>query len=150
MLALFTQLIAMTSPTYEGYETLVEISMGDVKRQTDASLPLFIPWHPNTTIPLGTLYHSNRLNSPWAKNTPFDERSLATTPMVISRDYGSQSSFKSLSTSKSMETNDHLDLGFAVGAGPPFVASITVKGTYCRDVQDNKDVSLGSSILGSN
>ena len=136
----------MAAPTYKGYEELAEISLQEVERYTRASLPLIIPWHPNETIPLGTLFFSSRPQSPWAKSSPFDERSLALNPMTVSRDYGTQSVFRSQSTSRSTQTKDHLELGLGVGVGLPFLASVTVKGTYCKDVQENNDVRTRSML----
>ena len=134
--------MAMPAVTYTGYEELTELSEAELRRCTKSSLPLFIPWHPNKTIPLGTFFHSNRKTDPWAKNSPFLPKSLAQTPIFVERDYGSQSEFKSISTSRSTQTNDHLELGLGIGAGLPFIASVTVKGDYCKDVQENNDVSL--------
>ena len=131
----------MPSTSYTGYEELSELSEEELRRCTKASLPLFIPWHPKQTIPLGTFFFSSRSTDPWATNSPFSTKSLALTPILVERDYGSQSVFKSISTSRSTETNDHLELGLGVGAGLPFLASVTVKGSYCKDVQENNDVS---------
>ncbi|CAK4024460.1 Hypothetical predicted protein [Lecanosticta acicola] len=131
----------MDKTNYPGYEELSEISFAEVERLTKARLPLIIPWHPKQMVPLGTFFHSTKKSEeyPWAKNSPFDPSSLARTAMIVGRDYGSQSTFKSRSTSRSTQTVDHLELGFGVGVGLPFLASVTVHGDYCKDVQENKD-----------
>ncbi|EME41204.1 hypothetical protein DOTSEDRAFT_55096 [Dothistroma septosporum NZE10] len=123
----------------ESYHKLAEKSADEILRISKARLPLIIPWHPRETVRIGTLFHSSRHSDPWATNSPFLQSSLSRTPIQVQRDYGSQSTFRSQSTSRSTEDNDHFELGFGVGVGLPFLASVSVKGDYCKDVQENKD-----------
>ena len=118
-----------------------EISQASVERCTASSLPLILPWHPKETIQLGTLFHSQRPHDPWAKNSPFSSHSLRSTPKILSRDDGTESSFKSLSTTRTSESQDHLSLGLTLGVGLPFLAEVSVTGNYDKDVLQNADVS---------
>lgn len=115
----------------------------EVSRQASQSLPLVIPWG-QRPIRLGTTFHS-RLRStanPWSDATPFVLSDLHIIPKELHFEYGTTSTFKKVSTSRQCETGDHLSLGFGVGVGLPFVASVSVKGTFDQHIQENKDVSL--------
>lgn len=63
-------------------------------------------------------------------------------PKELHAEYGTTCTFKKVETRKESETGDHLSLGFGIGVGLPFVASVSVKGTYDKHIQENKDVSL--------
>jgi hypothetical protein len=107
----------------------------------NSRLPLIIPWHPKQTVKIDTLFHFNRPNDPWVNSTRFGDFSLATTPLVVQREDGTEASFNSQSTSSTPSTHDHFSLGFGVGVGLPFLAEVTVSGTYDKDVIENEDVS---------
>ncbi|KAK4221371.1 hypothetical protein QBC38DRAFT_377261 [Podospora fimiseda] len=115
-------------------------------------LPIILPWHKAKTVRLGTTLHSSRLssNNPWEENeSPFLLDHLYRVPPKLTREYGTVASFKSVETSKQCETRDHLSLGFGVGVGLPFLATVSVKGHYDKDVQKNTDsnkASIRSSI----
>ena len=118
------------------------LSENEIHRLADQGLPLIIPWHRNKTVRLGTCFHSSRLASqdPWGSESPFILQDLILMQKILSRENGTVSSYKSIITSKTSETGDHLSLGFGVGVGLPFLASVSVKGTYDKDIQENKDV----------
>ncbi|MCJ1249393.1 hypothetical protein MMC30_006616 [Trapelia coarctata] len=134
----------MGTETESDYSEAEGISLAAIERCTSSKLPLILPWHPKQTIPLGTLFYSQRPADPWARNNPFDTYSLVSTPIIINRDDGTDSSFRSESTSRTSDTHDHLSLGFGVGAGLPFLAEVSVKGTYDKDVTENKDANKSS------
>ena len=75
-------------------------------------------------------------------HNPFMLSDLYMIPKVLNSEDGAEATYKSIYTSKQTETGDHLSLGFGVGVGLPFLASVSVKGTYDSDVQENKDVSF--------
>ena len=120
---------------------LEELNENEIQQQARHGLPLIIPWQ-REVVRLGTCFHSNRLDTdnPWSKVTPFILSDLYMTPKILQAEYGTTSTFKSTKTSKTCETGDHLTLGFGMGVGVPFLASVKVKGTYDNDVQENTDV----------
>ena len=116
-------------------------SDNDISRQAQQGLPLALPWG-TKSVRLGTTFHS-RLQStenPWSDETPFVLSDLHVIPKELHFEYGTNSTFKKVSTSRQSETGDHLSLGFGIGAGLPFVASVSVKGTFDQHIQENKDV----------
>lgn len=119
-----------------------------VRDQRDITLP----WHKNKSIRLGTCLHSSRLgtDNPWAdeRQSPFLLTHLYRVPAVLGREYGVSATFKSVKTSLQCNTRDHLSLGFGVGVGLPFLASVSVKGHYDSDVMKNTD-SNKTSIRAS-
>lgn len=114
----------------------------EIERLAAQNLPIVLPWS-RQNIRLGTCYQSRRQSSgdPWVNDTPFVLADLYMIPKILDREYGTEATYKSVSTSRGCETGDHLSLGFGVGVGLPFLASVSVKGTYDKDVQENKDVS---------
>ena len=98
-------------------------------------------------IPLGTIFQSHDIVDPWAKSSPADTNSLLSVPIIVHREDGTESSFTSHSTSSTSASHDHLSIGLGVGVGLPFLAEVSVTGTYDRDVLENKDVSLEKSFL---
>ncbi|CAI7678896.1 unnamed protein product [Penicillium pancosmium] len=121
----------------------------EISLQASQGLPLALPWG-REAIRLGTTFHSDRQNTmnPWSDETPFILSELHMIKKELHAEYGTNSTFKKVATHKTCETEDHLSLGFGVGVGLPFVASVNVKGTYDEHVQENKDsdkISLTSS-----
>jgi len=115
----------------------------EIARQAKQGLPLVLPWG-RKHIRLGTTFHS-RLQStpnPWSDETPFVLSDLHMIPKELHAEYGTTSTFKKVTTSRVSETGDHLSLGFGIGVGLPFIASVSVKGTFDQHIQENKDVSL--------
>ncbi|KAI3317650.1 hypothetical protein HD806DRAFT_550288 [Xylariaceae sp. AK1471] len=121
----------------------------EISRQAKQGLPLILPWG-RKPIRLGTTYHS-RLQStgnPWSSETPFVLSDMHMIPKELHAEYGTTSTFKKMKTTKESETGDHLSLGFGVGVGLPFLASVSVKGTFDQHIQENKDsdkISLNAS-----
>ncbi|RAL08767.1 uncharacterized protein BO97DRAFT_195415 [Aspergillus homomorphus CBS 101889] len=124
-------------------------------QQIQCRQPLILPWHRYKTVRLGTLFHTSRHNTPdpWAnsntEDSPFDLLDLARVPKRVDREIGGRASYQSHHTATTAETRDHLALGFTAGVGLPFLAEVSVKGTYDSDVQNNEDAdktSLHSSI----
>ena len=116
--------------------------------QARGGLPLVIPWG-KKPIRLGRAFHS-RLQStidPWSEETPFILSDLLLSPKELRFEYGTNSTFKKVSTSRQSETADHLSLGFGIGVGLPFVASVNVKGTFDQHIQENKDASHSPAQL---
>ncbi|KAF3016785.1 hypothetical protein E8E14_008566 [Neopestalotiopsis sp. 37M] len=112
----------------------------EISQQARQGLPLVLPWGRNP-IRLGTTFHS-RLQStgdPWSKETPFVLSDIHMIPKELHAEYGTTCTFKKVETRKEIETGDHLSLGFGIGVGLPFVASVSVKGTYDKHIQENKD-----------
>ena len=120
-----------------------DVNDNDVRRSIDNGLPLILPWHRHKTVRLGTCFHSSRYatSNPWGEEIPFMLQDIALVPKVLRREYGTVASYTSVSTSQTSETPDHLSLGFGVGVGLPFLASVSIKGTYDKEVLENKDVS---------
>lgn len=119
-----------------------EIGENEIERLAAQHLPIILPWS-RQNVRLGTCYQSCRQSSgdPWVKDSPFVLADLYMIPKILEREHGTQATYKSVSTTRECESGDHLSLGFGVGVGLPFLASISVKGTYDKDVQENKDVS---------
>ncbi|KAJ5986738.1 hypothetical protein N7451_011103 [Penicillium sp. IBT 35674x] len=118
-------------------------------RQARQGLPLALPWG-REVIRLGTTFHSDRQTTmnPWSNETPFVLSEMHMIKKELHAEYGTSSTFKKVTTRKASETGDHLSLGFGVGVGLPFLASVNVKGTYDEHLQENKDsdkISLTSS-----
>ena len=120
-----------------------ETNDNEILRLAKHGLHITIPWH-REVIRLGTTIHINRLstNTPWSETNPFILSDLYMITKLFQAENGTTSDFKSVKTSRECETGDHLTLGFGMGVGLPFVASVSVKGTYDRDVQENTDVSI--------
>jgi hypothetical protein len=121
----------------------------EISQQARQGLPLSLPWG-REIIRLGTTFHSNRLSTlnPWSDETPFILSEMHMIKKELHAEYGTNSTFKKVATSKRCETGDHLSLGFGVGVGLPYLASVNVKGTYDEHVTENKDsdkISLTSS-----
>ncbi len=114
----------------------------DISRQLQQQLPVTIPWS-RKPIRLGTTFKSKLQSSgnPWSDEAPFVLSDMHMIPKVLRAENGTTSTFKKVKTSKESETGDHLSLGFGVGVGLPFVASVNVKGTFDQHIQENKDVS---------
>jgi hypothetical protein len=118
----------------------------EISRQAQQGLPLALPWG-RKPIRLGTTFHS-RLQStenPWSDETPFVLSDMHIIPKELHAEYGTTSTFKRIKTARESETGDHLSLGFGVGVGLPFLASVNVKGTFDQHIQENKDVSQFSN-----
>ncbi|KAJ5150901.1 uncharacterized protein N7482_010153 [Penicillium canariense] len=121
----------------------------EVSRQARQGLPLALPWG-REIIRLGTTFFSDRQTTmnPWSDETPFVLSELHMIKKELHAEYGTNSTFKKVSTRKTCETGNHLSLGFGVGVGLPYLASVNVKGTYDEHLQENKDsdkISLTSS-----
>ena len=116
-------------------------SDNEIARQATNSLPIILPWS-KKSVRLGTCYQSSSQSSgnPWLESSPFILSDLYTMPTILDRSRGTEASYKSVITSRECETGDHLSLGFGVGVGLPFLASVSVKGTYDKEVQENRDV----------
>lgn len=110
-----------------------------VAQQAAQGVPLILPWK-KQVVRLGTCFKSQRLDDPWLKDNPFILSDFYMIPKVLHNDYGSTSTFHSVSTSRKTETGKHLALGFGVGVGLPFLCSASVKGTYDEDLKENNDV----------
>ena len=65
-------------------------------------------------------------------------------PKELHAEFGTTTTFKKVKTIRESETGDHLSLGFGIGVGLPFMASVSVKGTFDQHIQENKDVSYSS------
>lgn len=117
------------------------IGDNEIERLTAHHLPIILPWS-RQNVRLGTCYQSRRQSSgdPWVKETPFILADLFMIPKTLEREHGTQATYRSVSTVRECESGDHLSLGFGVGVGLPFLASVSVKGTYDKDVQENNDV----------
>lgn len=124
------------------YSEIEDPTKATIATCTRSRLPLILPWHPEQMIPLGTIFQSHNINDPWAKSSPFGNDSLLSTPIIVQREDGTESSFTSHSTSRTSATHDHLSIGLGVGVGLPFLAEVSVTGTYDKDVLENEDVSL--------
>lgn len=125
---------------FEDWLQLDDDSTNWVGQQAAQGVPLILPWK-KQAVRLGTCFHSKRLDDPWLKETPFILSDFYLIPKVLNCDYGSNSSFHSVSTSRKLETGKHMALGFGVGVGLPFLCSASVKGTYDEELKENKDVS---------
>lgn len=119
-----------------------EIGENEIERLAAQHLPIILPWS-RQNVRLGTCYQSCRQSSgdPWVKDSLFVLADLYMIPKILEREHGTQATYKSVSTTRECESGDHLSVGFGVGVGLPFLASISVKGTYDKDIQENKDVS---------
>jgi len=115
----------------------------EIARLAAQNLPIVLPWG-RKNVRLGACYQSSlqssQNQSPWLEDTPFILSDLYMMPKILHRERGTNATYKSVVTSRECETGDHLSLGFGVGVGLPFLASVSVKGTYDKDVQENKDV----------
>ncbi|KAG9960506.1 hypothetical protein KCU61_g6435, partial [Aureobasidium melanogenum] len=138
-----------TDPDFVGL-ALDDIDENEVERLARQHMPIILPWH-QEKIRLGACYQS-RLQShgnPWVQDTPFVLADLYLIPKILYSEQGTVATYKSVSTKRQCETGDHLSLGFGVGVGLPFLASASVKGTYDKNVQENKDSekqSIRSSV----
>ncbi|KAH7165331.1 hypothetical protein EDB81DRAFT_710820 [Dactylonectria macrodidyma] len=132
---------------FDDWLQLEEEDTNWVAQQTAQGLPLVLPWK-KQAVRLGTCFRSQRLDDPWLKDNPFILSDFYMIPKVLRSNYGSTSSFHSVSTSRKTETGKHLALGFGVGVGLPFLCSASVKGTYDEDLKENND-SDKSSIRAS-
>lgn len=72
--------------------------------------------------------------------SPFHLDSLNNTPVTVTRENGTNSTYRSQSTSSTSHTKDHMSLGFGMGVGLPFLAEASVTGQYDKEVTENKDV----------
>lgn len=131
----------ITDADFAGLE-LDQIRDNEIERLAAQHLPIILPWS-RQSVRLGTCYQSRRQSSgdPWVKDTPFVLADLHMIPKILDREHGTQATYKSVSTTRECESGDHLSLGFGVGVGLPFLASVSVKGMYDKNVQENKDVS---------
>ncbi|KAJ4367265.1 hypothetical protein N0V83_006846 [Neocucurbitaria cava] len=130
--------------------SLDELDENEFQRLARAGLPLLLPWH-REPVRLGTGYHSSRqlTKDPWAGETPFILAELMLQAKIFRPEQGTTSSFTSKKTSRSVETNDHLTLGFGVGVSPPIpVVTVSVKGTFDQHVQENSDSDKQSIRAG--
>ena len=123
----------------------------EISSQARQGLPLAIPWGVKP-VRLGTTFHS-RLQStsnPWSDETPFVLSDIHLIPKELHFEYGTNSTLKKVTTTRQSETGDHLSLGFGVGVGLPFLADVSVKGTFDQHIQENKDVCqrLPSRVSG--
>lgn len=78
--------------------------------------------------------------------SPFHPDSFSTTPVTVTRENGTESTYRSQATSSTSHTNDHMSLGFGVGAGLPFLAEASVTGQYDKDVTENRDVCASAAL----
>ncbi|KAL2208304.1 hypothetical protein CC79DRAFT_1272629 [Sarocladium strictum] len=111
-----------------------------IAQQAKQGLPLILPWG-RQCIRLGATYHS-RLQAtanPWSDETPFVLSDLHIIPKELHAEFGTTTTFKKMQTTRESETGDHLSLGFGIGVGLPFLASVSVKGTFDQHIQENKD-----------
>jgi len=118
----------------------------EISCQARQGLPIVLPWG-RKPIRLGTTFHSRLLSTgnPWSDETPFVLSDMHMIPKELHAEYGTTSTFKKVKTTKESETGDHLSLGLGVGVGLPFLASVSVKGTFDQHIQENKDVSQCSN-----
>ena len=129
------------------YSSIEDPTRATITTSTRSKLPLILPWHPEQMIPLGTMFQSDSISDPWMKNSPFDTDSLRSAPIILQHEDGTENSFKSHSTSRTSATHDHLSLGLGVGVGLPFLAQVSVSGTYDKDVLENNDVGFVATPL---
>lgn len=121
--------------------SLDELDENEFQRLARAGFPLVLPWH-REPVRLGTGYHSSRqlTKDPWAGEIILAELMLQA--KIFRPEQGTTSSFTSKKTSRSVETNDHLTLGFGRDVSPPIpVVTVSVKGTFDQHVQENSNVS---------
>ena len=131
---------------------LADADDNEIARQAAQNLPIILPWG-RRNIRLGTCYQSrlqgSKDHTPWREDTPFILSDLFMMPKILHRERGTDATYHSVKTSRECETGDHLSLGFGVGVGLPFLASVSVKGTYDKEVQENRDVSVSRHSLKS-
>ncbi|KAI1321092.1 hypothetical protein F5Y16DRAFT_389270 [Xylariaceae sp. FL0255] len=116
------------------------IAENEISQQAKQGLPLILPWG-RQPIRLGTTFHSRLqgTENPWSDETPFVLSDMHMIPKELHAEYGTTSTFKKVKTTRESETGDHLSLGFGIGVGLPFLASVNVKGTFDQHIQENKD-----------
>ena len=116
-----------------------------IAQQAKQGLPIILPWG-RQCIRLGPTYHSRLQGTanPWSDETPFVLSDLHIIPKELHAEFGTTTTFKKVKTTRESETGDHLSLGFGIGVGLPFLASVSVKGTFDQHIQENKDVSYSS------
>jgi hypothetical protein len=121
---------------------LDDVDENEIERLARHHMPIILPWH-HGKIRIGTCYQSRvqRHGNPWVRDTPFVLADLYMIPKILDNEHGTVATYKSVSTRRQCETDDHLSLGFGVGVGLPFLASASVKGAYDKDLQENNDVS---------
>jgi len=121
---------------------LEDVDENEIERLARQHMPIVLPWH-QEKVRLGTCYQSRlqSCDSPWVQDTPFVLADLYMIPKILDSEHGTVATYKSVSTRRQCETGDHLSLGFGVGVGLPFLASVSVKGTYDKNLQENNDVS---------
>jgi hypothetical protein len=121
---------------------LDDVDENEIERLARQHMPIILPWH-QEKVHLGTCYQSRlqSFGSPWVQDTPFALADLYMIPKILDSEHGTVATYKSVSTRRQCETGDHLSLGFGVGVGLPFLASVSVKGTYDKNLQENNDVS---------
>ncbi len=132
--------------------SLGELEENEFQRLACQGMPLLLPWH-REPVRLGTGYHSNRqlTKNPWANETPFVLAELMLQAKIFRPEQGTTSSFTSKKTSRSAETNDHLTLGLGVGVSPPIpVVTVSVKGQFDQQLQENSDVNAEQSLVHDN
>ncbi|KAI0147798.1 hypothetical protein GGR57DRAFT_244945 [Xylariaceae sp. FL1272] len=119
---------------------ITTIAENEISQQAKQGLPLILPWG-RQAIRLGTTYHSRLqgTTNPWSDETPFVLSDMHMIPKELHAEYGTTSTFKKVKTTRESETGDHLSLGFGIGVGLPFLASVSVKGTFDQHIQENKD-----------
>ncbi|KAG7294216.1 hypothetical protein NEMBOFW57_004286 [Staphylotrichum longicolle] len=134
------------------FEDVDAVERSELQNLVRDGRDIALPWHRNKTIRLGTCLHSSRLHTdnPWADEmqSPFLLAHLYQVPAVLRREFGTTATYKSVETSLQCNTRDHLSVGFGVGVGLPFLASVSVKGHYDSDVMKNTD-SNKTSIRAS-
>jgi hypothetical protein len=121
---------------------VIDIEENEFQRLARYGLPLILPWH-HETIRIGTSYHTDKqtTSAPWAKESPFELNDLALKYKLCHPESGSTSSFRLTVTSTSAVSEEHLSLGLGISVSPLPIVTLSVKGAYDNQVQENRDVS---------
>ena len=129
-------------PSFPEWLKVEAVNDNEISQLAKQGLPIILPWG-KRPIRLGTCYKSSLQSTqegPFLEESPFMLSDLYTMPKTLQREGGTDSRYKSVNTSRVVETGDHLSLGFGVGVGLPFLASVSVKGQFDQHVHENRDV----------
>lgn len=132
----------VNDPAFSDWLRAEAANDNEISRLAKQGLPIILPWG-KQKVRLGTCYKSSlqcTTRGPFLEENPFILSDLYTMPKTLQREGGTDSTFKSVHTSRTVETSDHLSLGLGVGVGLPFLASLSVKGQFDQHVHENKDV----------
>jgi hypothetical protein len=115
----------------------------EIARCAAQRLPIILPWG-KKRMRIGTCYDSRlqATGDPFLDANPFILSDLYMISKTLHPETGTESSFNSVTTSRLVETADHLSLGFGVSVGLPFLASVSVKGQFDRHLVENNDVCM--------